>query len=535
MVERIHLPEDAGDLPSKLGQKPSEESYSIVPAKDTLLPFYRVIAPKEGDTEFVVAEISEIVQDVFALDREVESKTIFRNVSRYDIEATQWDYVTADTSSSVESEESVIWTDRFNVRVFYPGTQSKVLFSPEDSAIVCKCLPFPLVEGLQQSSLFSKRSFAPSVGAPILVTVAVKMTLSANQSVIKEWGWFSGESGYFFRIRADGSANNFSIVRRYRLGGELQEQEILRSNFNGDKLDGSGVSRHVQNFTNVSMYGIETGSVSGFSARFWVYVKDKWIVVHSLNTVADGSPNSALDERALPISFLVKNSRENKSAERLFKYGTSVTSIGSPTGSSPVIQNEYTGKSSAYHELPLIGIRARDLISGIYNSSNTLPLHLNLLSLARMDFFILVNPEKDANLVWQTLDDFSGIEFSVNSRQKEFSQGMVLSKFSVSPNKGQSIKLDDIFSLVRSFCSSSYSNDIQLEGDTGQQFPESQYEFWICTDLKLDALETVLETSIFWESSENVLILNNELPNDYVDFSNKVSPLASVSLSFSEA
>ncbi|MFM6156066.1 MAG: hypothetical protein ACKPE3_24225, partial [Sphaerospermopsis kisseleviana] len=250
----------------------------------------------------------------------------------------QWAERSANTTIS-QTEESVVWTNRNNVLPSYPGTLTQVKFSPTDSSIELLINEITSTLGRQQVLLFSNRNFSAAV-SPIFVTMAVKMSLSPNNNnCIKTWGWLGGDAGYFFRIKGDGQGNNFVVGYRYSLGGVTTEVEIVRSTFNGDKLDGIGTSVHSQTFTNIGMFGIEVGT-AGYGARFWAYVtvdnsSARWVLVHALANDSDSSPTRLIDEENLPFTFEIRSQGVN-TGQFLDKYGTSVASLGVAEGNVSV-------------------------------------------------------------------------------------------------------------------------------------------------------------------------------------------------------
>ena len=93
----IHLPEDIGDVPSKLGVKPKDQSYSVVVAPDRAMPSYKV----QNVSETTPVNFSDTYQDLLGMQRKIKTTLLFRSVSRYDLEQTQWDFTTADTTTGV--------------------------------------------------------------------------------------------------------------------------------------------------------------------------------------------------------------------------------------------------------------------------------------------------------------------------------------------------------------------------------------------------------------------------------------------------
>jgi hypothetical protein len=503
----IHLPEDIGDTQSKAGEKPIAQSYPFVLAEDALVQYIGVFPPN-SPAELVnpiYKPSSENVADVFALNRKVKSLMLFRNVSSYDIEPNQWSVQLSDTTDGgtmPRDSGSIVWTERINTRASYPGSLTEVKFLPQISAIQLRNYPVSAGIGYQQTVLFSNRVFSAGTN-PILVTVAVSMTLSDNPNCSKTWGLFGGNSGYFFRIYGTGQANNFKVGYRRTLGASTSEVEISRSQFNGDKLDGT--NGHTQTFTDVGMFGIEIGT-AGIGARFWAYVEiansARWVLVHSLLNDSDSSQDRITDEEGLPISFEVKNVGQSTTLQTLSKYGTSVTSIGSPISTTD-INSISTSKvvSPSRSAFPILGIRAKDFINSKKNFSNILATEINILVMSGMWRIVLIkNPSTETTNTWRDINTVSAIQSNID-RNRFLIGGTQVGQYLVSATKPLSINLEDLFTLNRSFLTAQYSNDTQAFGDFGQQFLLKSDELWVCA---VDASIPVTNNDAIWESLTNV-------------------------------
>ena len=505
-MTQIHLPEDIGDTQSKAGEKPITQSYPFVLAEDALVQYVGVFPPNSPAEEInpIYKPASENVTDVFALGRQVKSSILFRNVSNYDIEPNQWGIQLSDTTDGgtiPQGSESIIWTERINARASYPGALTEVKFLPQVSAIQLRNYPVSSNIGYQQTVLFSNRVFSAGTN-PILVTVAVSMTLSDNPNCSKTWGLFGGNSGYFFRIYGTGQANNFKVGYRRTLGATTSEVEISRSQFNGDKLDGT--NGHTQTFTNVGMFGIEVGT-AGIGARFWAYVEiggsARWVLVHSLFNDSDSSQDRITDEEGLPISFEVKNVGQSTTLQTLSKYGTSVTSIGIPIGTSD-INSISASKLVSFSRLPfpILGIRVRNYINSKKNFSNILATEINILVMSgRWRIVLIKNPNVDTTNVWTNVNTLSAIQSSTNKNTFVIG-GTLVGQYLVSSTKSFSINLEDLFTLNRSFLTAQYTNDAQSSGDFGQQYLLKSDELWVCV---VDASILFTNNEIIWESLVN--------------------------------
>lgn len=76
-----------------------------------------------------------------------------------------------------------------------------------------------------------------------------------DAGVVKRKGWFSQNNGMFFEL-SGGDLN--VVVRRRLLDGTLDESRVSRSQFNGDKLDGTGPSGQNWNSPTLSAYTTNT-------------------------------------------------------------------------------------------------------------------------------------------------------------------------------------------------------------------------------------------------------------------------------------
>ena len=507
MSEKIHLPEDIGDTPAKAGAKPITDSYPFVLAEDALVSYAGVFPPNSPEELLnpIYKPASENTTDAFSLNRKVKSSILFRNVSNYDIEPNQWGYQAADISGqSSTGTVSVTWSYRVNARASYTSN-TEIKFAPNQSAIELKNYPNGDAGITQQSILFSNRYFTASAN-PIILTMAVKASLSDSPNSVKTWGLYSVSSGYFFRMRGNGQANNFVVGYRYSLGGTPIDIEIPRSSFNGDKLDGIGNSVHVQTFTNVAMFGIEVGT-AGVGARFWAYVEvgnsARWVLVHSLLNDSDFSQNRITDEEAWPICFENINYGLSTTTQTLAKYGVSVTSIGSPIGTTDTnLVSARITASLSKSPLPILGIRAKDFINSKKNSSSILPTTLSAIASSGVWRIVLIkNPTKPTNpaLTFNSVSSLSAIQFCTQSFS--ISSGTILGSYLLG-NKPTSINLTDLFALNRSFLTTQYTNDLSPSSDFGQQFVHNADELWVCVQDAL--LGTNFNNEVVWSSTLSV-------------------------------
>ena len=461
-MTQIHLPEDIADTQSKAGKKPISESYPFALASDSLISCIGVFPPQSDAEQIspILKPTSETITDTFSLTRQIKSYVLFRNVSRYDFEPNQWTYQTGDIAAQAIGSVSVTWSYRVNTRASY-SSNTQVSFIPEQSAIELRNYPNADPGIIQQTILFSNRYFT-AANNPIVLTMAVELSLSDAITSVKTWGLYSVSSGYFFRMKGSGLVDNFLVGYRQTLGGTTTDIEIPRSAFNGDKLDGISNSVHAQTFTNVAMFGIEVGT-AGIGARFWAYVNvgnsARWVLVHSLYSDSDSSQNRITDEEAWPICFENINYGISTTTQTLAKYGVSVTSIGSPVGTSNVsFVSSNTTLSLITSSLPILGIKAKEFVNSKQNSNTILPVSLSAIASTGIWRITLIkNPTKPTNPVLS----FSSVSSVIESSSQNFSiqSGIILGSYLLAANKAINIDLKDLFALNKSFLTTQYTND----------------------------------------------------------------------------
>ena len=332
--------------------------------------------------------------------------------------------------------------------------------------------------------------------------MAVKLSLSDAITSVKTWGLYSVSSGYFFRMKGSGLVDNFLVGYRQTLGGTTTDIEIPRSAFNGDKLDGISNSVHAQTFTNVAMFGIEVGT-AGIGARFWAYVNvgnsARWVLVHSLYSDSDSSQNRITDEEAWPICFENINYGISTTTQTLAKYGVSVTSIGSPIGTTDINFISANQSVSLIKSLPILGIKAKEFVNSKRNSNTLLPISLSAIASAGIWRITLIkNPTKPTSpaLSFTAVSTLSAIEY--DNENFSIQSGIVLGSYLLAANKAINIDLKDLFALNKSFLTTQYTNDPVPSGDYGQQFVKNADEIWICVTRVISPNFT---NEVVWSSS----------------------------------
>jgi hypothetical protein len=164
-------------------------------------------------------------------------------------------------------------------------------------------------------------------GSSHLAMMTVAASNSGEAGVMKEWGYFDDEAGYFFRINEEQiseAGDNFEFVIRTSTDGNLRETRMGRNytnkylwnsgtetwdstststnGWNGDPLDGQGDSGRTIDLTDDTIWWIDIQWLGAGRVRFGTYVQGQRVVVHSYyHDTNDGYPSAQVG--ALPLSF----------------------------------------------------------------------------------------------------------------------------------------------------------------------------------------------------------------------------------------
>ena len=106
-----------------------------------------------------------------------------------------------------------------------------------------------------------------------------------TNGAIRRWGLFDAENGFFFTVGKAGSSSDtddgFAVVVRTSTSGSVTETIIKQSDFNGDKLDGTGRSQRTMNLEKNNQYWIDVQWHGAGRVRFGTYIRGERIVMHT--------------------------------------------------------------------------------------------------------------------------------------------------------------------------------------------------------------------------------------------------------------
>lgn len=168
----------------------------------------------------------------------------------------------------------------------------------------------------------SKRVFPYQPGKSLLVMNTFVM--SAPQTNLRcRVGYFSTQNGVFFE-RTNSTAN---IVRRSYVTGSVVDTAVAQSNWNGDKLDGTGPSGYTLDTTKAQIFWMDFEWLGVGSVRCGFVINGQFIVAHTFNH-ANTLSTVYMTTAILPVRYEITNTGATASAGSLKQICSTVISEG---------------------------------------------------------------------------------------------------------------------------------------------------------------------------------------------------------------
>lgn len=152
----------------------------------------------------------------------------------------------------------------------------------------------------------------------------------SKPGVIQRIGYYDDNDGIFFQQSENGPA----VVRRTSTSGSPIEEIVLQANWNIDKMDGSGPSGVIIDFTKVQIFVFDMQWLGSGRVRASLEIGGTSYTVHEFNS-ANTLTEVYMKSADLPISYEIENISTSASATSMKHICSTVISEGgySPRGS----------------------------------------------------------------------------------------------------------------------------------------------------------------------------------------------------------
>lgn len=336
--------------------------------------FAEIVAqPYKQDTEL----------DAFGRTRVSSPSNVFENTFQYSKMPLIWGESTVGSATSIHSpNESII--------------NMSVTTASGDKAI-------------RQTHKYFR--YQPGKSHLVLLTAVLNST---KTNLRQRLGYFDPNNGIFFESTSEGIA----VVQRSYASGGVVDTKILQSNWNLDKLDGTGLSKSVLDPTKSQIFAIDFGWLGVGRTRLGFFIDGKLIYCHefynsnNISTVYMSSAN-------LPIRLEIENLGITSSSSTLKQICTSISSEGGRDLPRAIMESSVSNGITTIPvttRRPILTMRAKALFNGITNRGYILPGRASILAKTNDCFFeIIRNGTLGVTPSWISASPDSITEYDVSA------------------------------------------------------------------------------------------------------------------------
>ena len=238
----------------------------------------------------------------------------------------------------------------------------------------------------------------------VLVTGFASDTGQTNQ--VRQWGYFEDNDGLFF----EQSGTTINVVRRTSTSGSPVDTAVPQSQWNRDRLDGTGASGITLDVTKANIYEIRYQWLGVGSVQYWI----SGVLVHQLDN-ANLYSAPYMKTAVLPVQIEVVN--------------TAASTAGGFTNICVSVRIEGGAQPSLYvfgaynpadivtpaTERPLLTIRPKSTFNSVSNRILALPTHLLVSTEGQRAGWRMVLNGTLTDASFTSADAASGYEFDVAS------------------------------------------------------------------------------------------------------------------------
>lgn len=232
----------------------------------------------------------------------------------------------------------------------------------------------------------------------------------AKANLRQRVGYFSRTNGHY--LEQDGT--NIYFVERSYSTGQLVETRVPQSQWNVDKLDGTGPSDVVLDLSKAQILFSEYEWLGVGSVRMGFAIDGYFVIAHQFNH-ANRIANTYITTASLPVRFEITNTGATSSASAMHQICNSVVSNGGYTHDEVVIYTAWRDVAATVgtNRYPLVAMRMKDGRT----DSVILPTYVDVASsnAGEGGWALVKNPTSVTGGTWVT-DPYNGnIEYNVTA------------------------------------------------------------------------------------------------------------------------
>jgi len=269
-----------------------------------------------------------------------------------------------------DSQNRYVEDDQFSSST--TGAGSSVTFATNESSVNMNVGTVSGGKTVRQT--FRRMPYQPGKSMLILTTFCMNV---AKANLRQRVGYFDENNGIY--LEQNGTSEPSFVVRTNTSGSPVNTNSASQSNWNGDKLDGTGPSGYDLNLETVQIFWSDIEWLGVGNVRCGFVINGEFIICHTFQCANQtGKTKVYMETAILPVRYEIENTDTTADASTLKQICSTVISEG---GYQQTVQDTIARRTAILGTisttfLPLVSIRLKSTAAGavvLLNRVNVLP------------------------------------------------------------------------------------------------------------------------------------------------------------------
>jgi hypothetical protein len=269
-----------------------------------------------------------------------------------------------------DSQNRYVEDDQFSSST--TGAGSSVTFATNESSVNMNVGTVSGGKTVRQT--FRRMPYQPGKSMLILTTFCMNV---AKANLRQRVGYFDENNGIY--LEQNGTSEPSFVVRTNTSGSPVNTNSASQSNWNGDKLDGTGPSGYDLNLETVQIFWSDIEWLGVGNVRCGFVINGEFIICHTFQCANQtGKTKVYMETAILPVRYEIENTDTTANASTLKQICSTVISEG---GYQQTVQDTIARRTALLGTistdfLPLVSIRLKSTAAGavvLLNRVNVLP------------------------------------------------------------------------------------------------------------------------------------------------------------------
>ena len=240
------------------------------------------------------------------------------------------------------------------------GAGSSVTFATNESSVNMNVGTVSGGKTVRQT--FRRMPYQPGKSLLILTTFCMNV---AKANLRQRIGYFDENNGIY--LEKNGTSEPSFVVRTNTSGSPVNTNSASQSNWNGDKLDGTGPSGYTLNLETVQIFWSDIEWLGVGNVRCGFVINGQFIICHTFQCANQtGKTKVYMETAILPVRYEIENTNTTASSSTLKQICSTVISEG---GYQQTVQDTIARRTSVLGTisttfLPLVSIRLKSTSAG---------------------------------------------------------------------------------------------------------------------------------------------------------------------------